>query len=599
MAETRNVSYETLEEPNRYEPGEAYFDNWEIVDDLGEGSFGHVYLLEMSDYGLTPLKSAMKVIRIPANPGELSALAEAGFSEAEITAETERQVENAAQEIRTMVELQKHPNVVRCEGYRVYRYQGTDRWDILIRMEKLQALPDYFKAQKRDPGAADAVAVGLAIARALEACAAKGLLHRDIKPGNIFVDVNEFDGSVTYKLGDFGTARAAYGGSTAMSRQGTPLYMSPEMLREDAYDARTDVYSLGLVMYQLANNNRLPFYPQPGEPLRADAAESARKRRMRGEVLPQPVNADAALTAIISKACAFRAEDRSNAAELRAALEAYLKGEHRQTAKKEEPADPPRKEPRSVEDPEKLYRQGEELLQRKDVNVAAAMLRAAAEQGHAAAQNSFGNCCFDGTGAPQSYAEAVKWYRKSAEQGCAAGQFSLGCCYQLGTGVPKDLGEAARWVQAAAEQDNAAAQNRLGWYYLNGYGVRQDHAKAEAWFRRAAAKGNAAAQSNLGWCYQNGFGVAKNYVTAVEWYRLAVAQGDSTAQNNLGYCYQNGLGVERDYTEALRLFRLAAEKGEANAINSIGVCYQNGQGVAKNEIEAVRWYRKAAGKGNA
>src|SRR6266700_1691272 len=89
-------------------------------------------------------------------------------------------------------------------------------------------------------------------------------------------------------------------------------------------------------------------------------------------------------------------------------------------------------------------------------------LRAAAEQGDAAAQCSLGICYQTGQGVQQDYAEAVKWFRRAADQNATAAQCYLGVCYQTGQGVPQEFGQAAKWFREAAEQGDPAAQFNLG-----------------------------------------------------------------------------------------------------------------------------------------
>ncbi len=78
-----------------------------------------------------------------------------------------------------------------------------------------------------------------------------------------------------------------------------------------------------------------------------------------------------------------------------------------------------------------------------------------AAQGNAAGQFLLGVMYANGKGVPQSYAEAVKWYRLAAEQGLAIAQYKLAVMYGEGQGVRKDEDEAVRWyiLGAAAEQD--------------------------------------------------------------------------------------------------------------------------------------------------
>ncbi len=94
-----------------------------------------------------------------------------------------------------------------------------------------------------------ALRIGLAIAEGLAAAHAAGVVHRDLKPANVLV---ERGGRVV--LTDFGIARAEFDERAAhrtAGTVGTPLYMAPEQLRGEATDARTDVYALGLVLFEL------------------------------------------------------------------------------------------------------------------------------------------------------------------------------------------------------------------------------------------------------------------------------------------------------------------------------------------------------------
>ena len=98
--------------------------------------------------------------------------------------------------------------------------------------------------------AADVARLGQQAAAGLAAAHASGLIHRDIKPGNILLEA----GTDKVKLTDFGLARAAE--DVKLTRTGfvagTPLYMAPEQARGDAVDARADLFSLGSVLYEAA-----------------------------------------------------------------------------------------------------------------------------------------------------------------------------------------------------------------------------------------------------------------------------------------------------------------------------------------------------------
>jgi serine/threonine-protein kinase len=103
---------------------------------------------------------------------------------------------------------------------------------------------------------AEVLRIGMQAARGLAAAHAQGLVHRDIKPANILLE----DGIERLTITDFGLARAADDASLTRSGviAGTPQYMSPEQARGEAIDARSDLFSLGSVLYTLCTG-RAPF----------------------------------------------------------------------------------------------------------------------------------------------------------------------------------------------------------------------------------------------------------------------------------------------------------------------------------------------------
>ena len=90
--------------------------------------------------------------------------------------------------------------------------------------------------------------------RALAYAHMQGVTHRDIKPGNILYASEPTD----VRLGDFGLALNVGAETTQITGVGSPAYMSPEQIREELVDHRTDIYSLGVVMYQMLTG-KLPF----------------------------------------------------------------------------------------------------------------------------------------------------------------------------------------------------------------------------------------------------------------------------------------------------------------------------------------------------
>lgn len=241
-----------------------------------------------------------------------------------------------------------------------------------------------------------------------------------------------------------------------------------------------------------------------------------------------------------------------------------------------------------------LKKESEALTENEQVQ----WLRAAAEAGHANAQNRLGVRYHDGNGVEQSYEKAAYWYQKAAKAGDAWGENNLATCYFSGRGVGKDYSQAFAWYQKAADQGLDEAQNNLGNLYYSGRGTEKNEEMAAFWYEKAAWQGNMLAENNLGECYYDGEGVEQDYHQAVIWYEKAAAQGYSRAQNHLGVCYYDGNGVEQDYQKAVQFFRQAAQhKNDWGAYN-LGNCYLYGCGVEEDPEMAKKCYQRSAAWGN-
>ena len=187
-------------------------------------------------------------------------------------------------------------NIVNVEDYKVIVKADGVGWDIYIRMELLTPLNTYIK--DRILTEKDVIRLGCDICSALERCAMRNVIHRDIKPDNIFV--NEFG---DYKLGDFGIARQLESVSGSFSQKGTYNYMAPEVVKSGHYDATVDIYSLGIVLYMLMNRRRRPFMSIENEQLTPGDLTIANQRRFNGETLPAPCDASPQMAAVILTAC--------------------------------------------------------------------------------------------------------------------------------------------------------------------------------------------------------------------------------------------------------------------------------------------------------
>ncbi|KAG7166799.1 serine/threonine-protein kinase Nek1-like 1 [Homarus americanus] len=195
---------------------------------LGEGSFGEVFLVRGRD-------SMMVVKRI-----DLSQM-------------SRKHQEYAHREFQLLKSL-NHPYIV------AYRGGGFKGKYLHIHMEYCGGgdLSSRLKEQKTKGEAFEERQVHcwlLKLCLALKYIHGRKILHRDLKPQNIFLADT---GSV--KLGDFGLARVLEDSSRALTCLGSPAYMSPEVIRGEAYDAKADMWSFGCVLYEMATlQSGFPF----------------------------------------------------------------------------------------------------------------------------------------------------------------------------------------------------------------------------------------------------------------------------------------------------------------------------------------------------
>ena len=302
-----------------YKKYEPIFGEWSIVREIGEGSFGKVFEIERRDFGYT-YKAALKAITIPQSRSEIERIADDGMGPESVTAYFRGFVQELVEEFRIMSKLKGESNIVSYEDHRVIEHTNEIGWDVFIRMELLTPLTKY--AKEHGISRADVIRLGIDICSALELCRKNNIIHRDIKPENIFVSENG-----KFKLGDFGIAKTVEKTTGGLSKKGTYTYMAPEVYTGKAYGPGVDIYSLGIVLYRFMNNNRTPFLPPYPTPIKYADRESAMNRRMDGETIPAPANADEALSRVILKACAYKPEERYlTPTDMRRDLEALLDG---------------------------------------------------------------------------------------------------------------------------------------------------------------------------------------------------------------------------------------------------------------------------------
>lgn len=288
---------------------------WEVVEVLGQGGFGTVYKAKRDNFGDISY-AAIKVVKIPNNQSELKEMTGSGLSQEHIRSYYKKSIESLVDEIKMMGRFKSASHIVSIEDYEVLENDNGIGGTIYIRMELLKNIADYFNTNSIDKN--EVMKMAIDILTALEFCHGENVVHRDIKPGNIFI--SEFG---EFKLGDFGISREVEKTNATMSQKGTKSYMAPEMVKMGAkYGMNVDIYALGLTMYELLNHGRIPFLPAYPEVFFPNDREAAMIKRLLGEEFPD-IEGLGELNAIIKKACHPNPQQRyQEASEMKEALSA-------------------------------------------------------------------------------------------------------------------------------------------------------------------------------------------------------------------------------------------------------------------------------------
>ncbi|MFL5629429.1 MAG: protein kinase domain-containing protein [Ktedonobacteraceae bacterium] len=152
----------------------------------------------------------------------------------------------------------RHPNIVQIHDFQLVRTSDSGNTTAYMVMDYIEGptLADYIRNTSRSgqfPAAADIVYIFTAVSLAIDYAHEQGMIHRDIKPANIILDQRFLRRNAlgTPILTDFGIAKLQGTSADTTKVLGTPLYVSPEQAQGLAGDKRSDLYSLGIILYEI------------------------------------------------------------------------------------------------------------------------------------------------------------------------------------------------------------------------------------------------------------------------------------------------------------------------------------------------------------
>lgn len=285
---------------NRVPVGTLIADRYEVTGNLGSGAMGDVYAAQ---HKTTGQKVALKFMVVKSE-------------------EDDEFAKRFEQEAKIMALLRHHNTI------RIYDFGRTDEGALFMAMELLkgQGLDNYIRELGRKGTAlteTEALSIGVQVCKSLQEAHGNGLVHRDLKPGNVFLS-DDGSGERQVKVLDFGIARV-HGSEMTMANtvMGTPTYMSPEQWQAKPIDGRSDLYAVGCILFACVCG-RPPFLAE-GNPFQLMHKHVSEPPPDVTTLAKQPVSP--AFVHVLQIALQKDASDRFvDAKSMRAALEAAAGG---------------------------------------------------------------------------------------------------------------------------------------------------------------------------------------------------------------------------------------------------------------------------------
>lgn len=295
-----------------FELNTALLTNMEVQECLGRRGGTSVYSVKSTR---SDQLYVLKHISVPESQKQVEALILTGAAADSESAQAYYQqvVADYQAELEQMEALANSPNLDAFRSYEIRPKEDGVGFDVFLLAEFRTTLEQYLL--KTDITHASAVNLAMDLCSALADLRAAGLIHRDVKPSNIYLSAQGH-----FMLGDMGLAKVEDLKYCSMPESMLSPFSAPELFDLMANVNETiDLYAVGLILYRIYNGNHAPLEDEK------TSAKAADKLRITGQALPAPMFADYEMAGIISKACAFKPEDRYQTPDaLKAAISDYM-----------------------------------------------------------------------------------------------------------------------------------------------------------------------------------------------------------------------------------------------------------------------------------
>lgn len=528
--------------------GHKLTERYEIVSEIGRGGMGVIYRA-IDHEAETPDKKYVAIKLLLSEAAENITMRNRFMNEARAAS------------------MLSHPNIVSIKEYAV----SSDGLPYMV-MDFLEGVP------LQDLIDDDGLSRELTLRLLIDVCDAlahahwRNIVHRDIKPSNIMVLNDKVNARAV--LVDFGIAKIfSQPGQVSMKLTqtgevfGSPLYMSPEQCMGQKLDSRSDIYSMGCVLYECATG-------QP--PFSGSSFMKVVLKHVNDDPEPFAVDAyDTVIESIVLKAMAKDVDSRfATILEMKEQLQYCLE--------------------LLTNDNINDYNEFLEARANQEDSLAYQQLVKEAEGGNANAQLDLAYLFSDPESAAFNPEAAMNWCKMAAESELPTAQALLGDFYVNEIVTAKDENLAFYWYSKAALAEHSGAERLIGDFYMKGICVEADKETALYWLRRSSLHDDIESQYFLAGHLHSGEFLDQDLEEAVKWYEAAALLGMAEAQYELALCYSYGTGVEPDQERYTHWLTLAAEQGLVEAKARLAECYFDGSGVRQDKSLALELMKEAA-----